>query len=315
MSGDSLPAALRDAEQEVDVTSSRLGLLHAEYNANLDTLESLYYPKAAPLAAVVFVTEEHQANLEAQIQWLEKKIVAMEQKKHMFIDSKDMAPIRKDFLSALNPRFEEAFMNMDAVTREELAVLRGYEHPPQIVLDTIFMVMRLREEPEISWTSARVMLSETYYYSFFSYKARQRTKQDVSSDDLRALERYCESPETTAEAVRRLSRPCAAMAQWLRALRDYYRLQEIMKPRQQTIDAAKEELQELRRNLQKAKEDLFDARKRLENIDEERRQRLRELRQRYDDTMLPLQEMFFEANEKFNEMYSSPRRDHLMSES
>lgn len=299
---------LMRAEEDIEVKSSNLGLLRNEYVLNHDTLMSQYYPKMAPVTAVVFVCREDQALLELKIGWQEKKLVMMEQRKHKFMESVDMAPFKKELVDALNPNFEDAYCAMEAVTKAELEVLRNYEHPPDVVLQTIGVVMGLRGEEDRSWSSAKVMLSETYYYSFFAYKARMRTKQPVDADMMAELEKYCSEPETTPEAVMAVSHPCGAMSKWLRALRDLTRIELVSAARRQTTDEAREELRCLQEHLQRKRDDTAVAEKRLAELQEERDAKVAELRSRYDNTMLPLQELFFDAHENFNLLYRSPGR-------
>jgi hypothetical protein len=296
------------AEEDIEVKSSNLGLLRNEFVLNLDTLQSQYYPKMAPVNAVVFVCREDQSLLGLKIAWQEKKLVMMEQRKHKFMESVDMAPFKKELLDSLSPSFEEAYRAMDAVTKQELEVLRNYEHPPDAVLRTIGVVMALRGEEDRSWASAKVMLSETYYYSFFAYKARMRTKQPLEQATMEELEKYCSEPEMTPEAVLAVSPPCGAMSKWLRALRDLTRIELVSAARRQTADEAREELRSLQENLQRKRDDAAVAEKRLGELLEERNAKIAELRGRYDNTMLPLQELFFDAHQNFNVLYRSPVR-------
>lgn len=305
---DSFVDDLLRAEEDIEVKSSNLGLLRNEFVLNLDTLQSQYYPKMAPVNAVVFVCRENQSLLELKIGWQEKKLVMMEQRKHKFMESVDMAPFKKELLDALSPSFEEAYVAMDKVTKTELEVLRNYEHPPDAVLRTVDVVMALRGEEDRTWSSAKVMLSETYYYSFFAYKARMRTKQPVEQSTMDELEAYCSEPEMTPDAVLAVSPPCGAMSKWLRALRDLVRIEQVSAARRQTPEEAREELRVLQENLQRKRDDAEVAEKHLGELVDELNGKISELRGRYDNTMLPLQELFFDAHQNFNILYRSPAR-------
>lgn len=160
-------AQLQDAERDVEIRSNHLGRLNGEFSANVNTLENHYAPKTAPLYAAVYHSKQDQADLECRIKWLEKKVVVMEQKRQNFLEGRDMVALRKESLDEINPQIQEACAVLESVTREELAVLRGYENPPQLVIDTINVVMHIRGDEDLSWDAAKVMLSETYYYSFF----------------------------------------------------------------------------------------------------------------------------------------------------
>jgi len=248
----------------------------------------------APLHAVVFACHDELALLELRVAWLERKIVLMSQKGHRYNEAADTAPVKKELKDALQPTFEDAFRAMEAATKEELEVLRSYEHPPEIVLKTIEAIMQLRGEEDHTWAASRVMLSETYYRSFFVYKARLRAKQPVDEDTLRMLEAYCLNSDTTPEKVALVSGPCAAMAAYLRAVRDLTRIEMVCAPRVQTVPQLQAELEEVQKAIQRNKDEVAGTEKTLETLQEELRGRLTELQRRYDDTMVPLQEMFFD---------------------
>mmetsp|Transcript_8793 Transcript_8793/g.9899 ORF Transcript_8793/g.9899 Transcript_8793/m.9899 type:complete len:323 (+) Transcript_8793:75-1043(+) len=305
---------LRHAEEDIDLKSNNLGLLRNEYMLNLDTLYAQFYPRVAPALAEVSACHEALDYYNLKIQWQEKKLVMMEQRKTKFIEAVDMGPAKKELLDALQPRFEESFSLIEGVTREELEVLRNYEHPPEVVHKTIDLVMRLRNEEDRSWESAKVMLSETYYYAFFGYKARNRTKQPIDDDVAEALEAYCADPELTEEAVAKISRPCGVMTQWLRTLRDFVRITNVTAVKRQTPEQAREELKNLQEGLQRKRDETAVAESKMDELQEELKSKIAELRGRYDETMLPLQELFFDAHENFNTIFRSPQRRRQQSQ-
>ena len=300
---------LYEAEREVELRSNHLGRLNNEYSANVNTLENHYAPKMAPLSAAVYRGKQEQADMECRVRWLEKKVVVMEQKRHSFLEGRDLAPLRKEALDSLVPAIQEACAVLESATKEELAVLRGYENPPQLVVDTITVVLQLRGEEDLSWDAAKIMLSETYYYSFFVYKTRTRVKQEISSEVYEVLCKYCDSVQYTPASMMLVSRPCGGMSLWLHAVRDYFRMQMVSEPHPQSIDAVKSDLHELRTKLQQKKEDTLETEKKLQVLQNELAGELMKLRDKYDETLLPLQELFFEAHQRFNAVYASPRRD------
>lgn len=299
---------LREVEEEINAKSRDVGRLKIEYTRNVNKIIESYFPRSEPLTTAVYMASEDQASLQIRIDWLERKVLAMEQAKSGFFELRDLAAPRKALIDALQPRFQEAYLSLEAVTKDELAVLRGYENPPQLVLDVFDTVQVLRGDEERSWESSKVMLSETYYYAFFISKARNRHKQELSDDAAAALNRFLMNPESVAERVALVSAPCGAIAKWLRVLRDYFFIESVTKPRSQTLDEAKDELLELRKKLQASRDDVAGAEEKLSVLRKEMQGQLEELRIRYDETMVPLQQMFFDANQRFNEVYCSPQR-------
>jgi hypothetical protein len=304
---DDLEADLRVKENEINETARDMGRLRGEYAFNLRKLRDSFYPRVFPYLTAVHMDKYYQQLLAAEIAWLEEKVMAMEQYKTSFFELRDLAVPKKKLFDSLTPTFEEALKGMEKVTREELAVLRGYDNPPQVVLDTIATLMAVRGEEDTSLEAAKVLLSETYFYSFFISKCRSRTKNDLSAEQSDALERYLLNPESDPENVARASTPCGAMAQWLAALNLFYNYQRITQSTKETLDEVKERLLGLRLKLQEKKEGIRGAKEKLDELNLELQAAERDLRDRYDVTMVPLHETFLEAHSDFNRYFSSPR--------
>ena len=305
-----LEAELRSMEDDIQVQSKYMGRLKGEFTANRNKLRESYWPKMNPLHTAVYMSGEIQRSMETEIEWMEKKVVMMENLKSHFIEIRDMSATKKKMFDALQPRFEDAYLSLESVTKEELAILRGYEHPPQIVLDTMGVVMVLRNEEDPKWEDAKLILSETYFFAFFISKCRHAHKQEFSEEQLDALQRYLLSPESAPDAVAAVSVPCGAIAKWLRALHDFFVLTRITTPKSLTLEELKDALIAKRKALQQKKEDIAEAQDKLKALSEDLAFQEKQLIQRYDETMIPLQENFFEATHKFNDVFCSPRRRH-----
>lgn len=299
---------LRECEDKVNASARDMGRLRGEFAFNLRKLQDSYYPRVFPYLNAVHMNSYYQQLLDAEIQWLEKKVVAMEQHKASFFELRDLATARKELFDSLNPLFEEAFLTLEQVTRDELAVLRGYDNPPQVVLDTIATVMTVRGEDDTSLEAARVMLSETYYYCFFISKCRSRVKMPLEEAQANALEKFLLNPESTPANVARASTPCGAMAKWLAALNLYFHYERITEPKKTTLDETKDELMALRLRLQEKREEIRGAKEKLDELNDEMRAAERDLRDRYDLTMVPLHDSFLDAHGTFNDAFCSPRR-------
>ena len=306
-----LEAQIQEATNEIAVRAGNMGILRGEYVHNINVLRESYYPKQAPLEKAVYQNNQWQRILEHEIEWLERKAVKMEQIKGDFFEIRDMSAYKRELFDALKPRFEDALLLLEAVTKQELAILRQYENPPDIVLETIGAVMAVRGEANATWEDAKIVLSESYYYAFFLTKARNQTKQDLSEEARVKLEEFLMKAESEPSRVALVSAPCGAMAKWLTVLRDYYFLQRITTPTKDTLEELRAKLMEKRKTLQRAKDEIADAESKLADLQRDLLAHLRELRDRYDDTLVPLQDAFFEANQKFGIVYSSPERRRL----
>eukprot|EP00758_Cryptobia_borreli_P002820 Tbor_TRINITY_DN3313_c0_g1::TRINITY_DN3313_c0_g1_i2::g.23466::m.23466 len=318
---DPVSKEIRSVEEEINTTSSQMGQLKAEYTFNRNSVNHLYMPRTLPHTTAIYQSKVYQKELELRIQWLEAKIHIMETKKEIgtrFIEQRDMKTVHHTLFLALVPVFEEAFTEMEGITKDELAILRSYVNPPDVVLDTVRMVMLLRGEKDPTWESSKVIFTETYFYSFFISKARNHHKHYASSDSaignidqeyVDDLKKYIMTPENHPDEVSQISRPCGIFARWIFAVYSHYLLSLITQPVPSGIEETKEELEKCRDELQQKKDEVASAEATNINLQIEQQERLEELRVRYDDVLLPLQDMFFDANKRFEEVYSSPRKE------
>jgi hypothetical protein len=307
---DEVEGELRDLEAEVYDRAVDMGRLRGEFAFNQAKLRESYHPKVLPLFTSLHVCQFYQTQLCEQIAWLEEKLVALVQYKEGFFEARDLARARQTRLERAKPQLEDSIASLEAVMRPELTVLRAYENPPPIVLETVLVVMQVRNEDVISWDAAKVLLSETYYYAFFTSKCRNhiRAHPTPTKEQLEALERYCLNPEAQPSNVLRASVPAGAMSHWLHALYKYYFYDQITTPRKQSEQDVREELNAKRLALEEQKEEVRAAEQKLKVINDEVGALVLDLRDRYDSTMEPLQESFFDANHRFNEVFGSPRR-------
>lgn len=348
---------LRATEQEIDLKSSQMGRLKSEYTHNRSNIKLAYHQRVQPYTTATFQSLVYQQELETRIAWLSEKVITMEKRTGGgassvvgggktyssnalptvagFVESRDMADYRRSLFDELRPLFQEVFVNLESITKDELAVLRSYDTPPQAVYDTVLAVMRLRGEPEpVEWEGSKVLFSESYYFSFFIRKAQQQYKllqleadatyhragragtdaleegDVLSPAQVDALAAVVMNPDLSPEAVSQVSRPCGIFAAWINAVYRFQLLTDVTYPGGSgtTLEEVRGELRKRREELIAKKEDIAGAEATLRGLEEELEEKLEELRVRYDDAMLPLQDLFFDASKRFNETYSSPRR-------
>lgn len=227
-------AELAALEEGVEIKSAQLGYLCNEFLANARSIEHYYEPKLQPLQIITYASQEKQAYIELQIKWLERCIVQADQRAHTgtFIFNRDM---RDDAEALMKPAQQALFRSYEAIRecpRDALHTLSGYATPPEEFIDTLHLVMRLRGEDDCSWKAAQIILTVNYFTTFFVGRAEALLKvQDTLPDDLMLeLELFCDRPEHSPQALFRRSTPIGCLGQWLRALRDYYRVKLVTAP-------------------------------------------------------------------------------------
>jgi len=298
---------LKDAEDQLNSKANQMGRLKVEFDHNLQKLTDSYYPKMRPLNVLVYESERAQHWLEQEIQWKEKLMAKMAEQDTMFNESVHMQPAREDVLRSVEPAFEGAIKALEALTPEDMRVLRNYEHPPELVLMAMEATLILKAEYNTDWEEARIMLADAYFFGFFIKHAKKYNKDNVDDEILHKLEPFFSNPDFEPASVAAASVPCGALCKWVRAIYDYCRLKRIVAPCGLQGEDLQTDIDKLQEKLDLRKAEVAGAKQRLADLRDEYKQRIKELKARYDQTMDPLQETFFEAHHQYGAVYCTPR--------
>eukprot|EP00760_Papus_ankaliazontas_P019110 PhM_4_TR17887/c0_g1_i1/m.58243 len=293
------------AEEELNAKSKVMASLKAEYTHNTNKLSESYYPKVRPLHEQVYRSRKSQKYLNTEIEWKLKKLAALESSglsKDVFDEVSALRAEREAVLRGPRGLFDESVKALNAVTKDDMALLRKYEHPPQCVLDAVESIYILRgDDDTFSWEDARVLLSDTYFLGFFLSKAKAFDATAISDAVMEKLTPRIESPDFEAGAVANASVPGGAIAMWVHALYDWATVDRILKPKRESIEEIRDAINMLRVTMQRKKDEVAGAESRLEAMQVELEQRQKDLKHRYDQAMQPLQEAFFEAHHHFTQ--------------
>jgi len=304
-----------EAEEELNAKAKLMARLKSEYTHNLNKLTESYYPKMRPLHVQVYQSRKFQTYIDKEISWKAKKLeilgsTTLRQTGGFIEEMVAMKEVRERLTLEQRRAFDAAIAALTAVSKEEMSVLRKYEHPPQCVLDTIEAVYLLRGDTNFSWEDARILLCDTYYYGFFIAKAKAFDAQSVSDEVLEKLTPLILDPDFEVQQVSAASVPGGAMALWVHTIYDTAKLIRMMKSAPlETADTVRETITVLRASLQHKKDEVSGAEQKLEALQMEYEQRRKDLKHRYDQAMVPLQEAFFESHHNFTQaLSSSPKK-------
>ena len=106
-------------------------------------------------------------------------------------------------------------------------VLRKYEHPPDLVLKALDATMTLKGDPSTGWEDAKIMLADTYFFSFFIKHAKVFDKDHLDEAIVEKLEDFLMSPESEPDVVGKASIPCGAMIKWVRAVYEWAKTKKV----------------------------------------------------------------------------------------
>eukprot|EP01064_Diplonema_japonicum_P012836 TRINITY_DN20190_c0_g1_i1.p1 TRINITY_DN20190_c0_g1~~TRINITY_DN20190_c0_g1_i1.p1 ORF type:complete len:325 (+),score=81.90 TRINITY_DN20190_c0_g1_i1:85-1059(+) len=308
---------LKEAEDNLNTHVKELGKLKTEYDHNLNKLTESYYPKMRPLKVQVYHSLQVRRFLEKEIEWLE--IVFEKCKKigdGVFREEKDLARERAEMIATTAPIFDKSIESLTTLKKEDLLVMRKYEHPPQLILETMDAVMTLRGEDhggsaEKAWEEAKYLLCDTYFFAFFVSKAKNFDRSLLTDEILDKLSKFTSSPDFEPKVVIEASVPCSAICEWIRALYEIAKVNRITDVKSRTQTEIEADLAAAKEKLHIKTRETAGAEQKLIALQQEFEQRRYDLKDRYDHTMNPLQERFLEAHHHYGETFCSPRRQRL----
>lgn len=223
---------LAQIEEHVDIRAAHLGYLHAEYTANRHRVEHYFEPRLRPLQHIVYASAEKCKLVEMQLAYLERKIVAQDRKGGTFIEVRDMREAAEELMTHARSALLRSYEMINNCPEDKLKTISNYDSPPDEALETMYMVMRLRGEPDCSWTASQVFLSSTYFTVFFSTRSDSllKTKDMLEEELMEELEQYCLDATHAVPVLYQSSQPIGCLGQWLHAVRDYYRVKMVTAP-------------------------------------------------------------------------------------
>lgn len=347
-------AHLSALEEDVELKAAQLGYLHEEYIANMEKIIYFYQPQLLPRLATVNENKEKMAFVKDQIEWLEKKMIAQEQKLRVgiFVEARDMKSFADDAMRPVMDELADAYESFDKCSDSALVMMSNYSCPPDVAIETMRMVMRVRGEEDDSWKASQVLLTNNYFKAFFVSRSESlmKTKDLLDEPLMEELERYCEQPEHAVEQLYKSSEPIGVLGNWLRAIRNFYRVRyytapvllkdtsytstkkarevcrrltfgvtgTVVVPGQKGSVASaasngeeddgpaktQAEIKQLRHLLHQLHEKQTEAQKKVDEIGEQIKTELKELRESYDSTMLPIEYQLEDKTASFTSLLS-----------
>eukprot|EP01010_Urceolus_cornutus_P000569 NODE_1089_length_1112_cov_241.046096_g834_i0.p1 GENE.NODE_1089_length_1112_cov_241.046096_g834_i0~~NODE_1089_length_1112_cov_241.046096_g834_i0.p1 ORF type:complete len:312 (-),score=69.85 NODE_1089_length_1112_cov_241.046096_g834_i0:126-1061(-) len=293
---------VKDAEDVLNNRSNQMGRLRVEFDLNMNKLNNKYLPKMSPFEAQVYQSEHEQYYIEKEIEWKLRLLETMNHLQGDFDEVQHMKTQREEEFAAIFPKFEDAMKSLEALTPEDTKVMQKYEHPPQLVYDTLEATHILKGQFEFSWEDAKVMMADAYFFGFFIKRAKNFDKDSVDEEILERLKKVATNSEFEPLSVAAVSTPCGALCKWVRSLYEYARIRLIVQPRGLSEGKLQEMIERLQEQLYLKKEEVSGAEQKLHALKTEFEEQRQELKNKYDQTMGPLQETFFEAHHNYGDI-------------
>ncbi|XRA97027.1 dynein axonemal heavy chain [Pycnococcus provasolii] len=124
-------------------------------------------------------------------------------------------------LAAASASLDRALVGcFDLEGNADLAEVRSFVNPPQLVKSVLFAVLLLLDE-DLSWPNARRVLNESK--PFFAKRLEALDRNAIEPSKLRALQQYVQQESFTPDAVAQSSQAARAVCEWVLAIDRYAR--------------------------------------------------------------------------------------------
>eukprot|EP00117_Sycon_ciliatum_P023615 scpid1048/ scgid0074/ Dynein-1-alpha heavy chain, flagellar inner arm I1 complex; 1-alpha DHC; Dynein-1, subspecies f len=142
------------------------------------------------------------------------------------------------------PALESALKSLDSISKQDIAEIRMYNKPPQMVVMVMCAVCELLDV-KAEWEAAKGLLIEANFtHRLVSYDCDR-----VSNQMLKRLSKYTSDPSFTPAHLKRTSVACQSLCGWVIAVDDFCKAKRILDPRLRALNETHEELKEAERRL------------------------------------------------------------------
>ncbi|KAI8619311.1 dynein heavy chain and region D6 of dynein motor-domain-containing protein [Chytriomyces sp. MP71] len=153
------------------------------------------------------------------------------------------AEAQRDLDEAL-PALQAAYKALDALEKKDIAELKVFSKPPDLVLlvlEAICILFKVKPD----WESSKKLLSDPQLMK----KMAEYDKDNIPEAITKKLRKYIENPSFNADAVEKVSRACKSMCMWAIAMEVYSRVFKEVLPKRKRLEEAQITLESTRDKL------------------------------------------------------------------
>lgn len=160
---------------------------------------------------------------------------------------------QKDLDEAM-PALNEAIKSLDALKKGDIAEVKAYGRPPDLVEIVMEAVMVLKQcEP--NWPEAKRQLNDPNFIA----SLKEFDRDNIPDKVLKRINKYTSDPDFQPEKVGSVSFAAKSLCMWVRAMEMYGQIFRVVQPKRERYNQAMAQLKE--------KQDaLADAKKKLEDV-------------------------------------------------
>uniref|UniRef100_A0A3Q2PNV9 Dynein axonemal heavy chain 10 n=1 Tax=Fundulus heteroclitus TaxID=8078 RepID=A0A3Q2PNV9_FUNHE len=213
----------------------------------------------------------------------EKRVLAEDKAKEIEEQNKVIAVEKTDAESSLAealPALEAARHALQDLEKSDVTEIRSFAKPPKQVQVVCECILVLRGYKEISWQSAKGMMSEAN----FLRSLMEMDCDAITNTQVRTVKGFLKSLQTSLEEMQAISKAGSGMLKFVEAIMGYCEVAKEIKPK--------------REKVARLEKDFFQSKKELERIQNELRDiqtELQGLKEKYESAILEKQMLQEEA--------------------
>ncbi|KAJ3052746.1 Dynein heavy chain 6, axonemal [Rhizophlyctis rosea] len=170
------------------------------------------------------------------------------------------AEAQKDLDEAL-PALQAAYKALEALDKKDIAELKVFTKPPDIVLMVLEAICTLfKVKPD--WDNSKKLLSDPQLMK----KMAEYDKDNIPESVSKKLKKYVENPSFNPETVERTSKACKSMCLWVIAMDVYSRVFKEVTPKRRRLEEAQQALEKTRAALAEKAAALQEVEAQLEKL-------------------------------------------------
>uniref|UniRef100_A0A669FBB8 Dynein axonemal heavy chain 10 n=1 Tax=Oreochromis niloticus TaxID=8128 RepID=A0A669FBB8_ORENI len=197
----------------------------------------------------------------------EKKVLAEDKAKEIEEQNKVIAVEKKEAESSLAealPALEAARNALQDLEKSDVTEIRSFAKPPKQVQVVCECILVLRGYKEISWQSAKGMMSEPN----FLRSLMEMDCDAITNNQVRTVKGYLKNLHTSLEEMQAISKAGSGMLKFVEAIMGYCDVAREIKPKREKVARLERNFFQSKRELECIQNELSDIQKELQSLSE-----------------------------------------------
>ncbi|XP_058491324.1 dynein axonemal heavy chain 10 [Solea solea] len=195
----------------------------------------------------------------------EKKTLAEDKAKEIEEQNKVIAVEKKEAESSLAealPALEAARNALQDLEKSDVTEIRSFAKPPKQVQVVCECILVLRGHKEISWQSAKGMMSEAN----FLRSLMEIDCDGISNNQVRTVKGFLKNLQTSLEEMQAISRAGSGMLKFVEAIIGYCEVSREIKPKREKVARLEKNFFQSKKELEHIQSELSDIQKELQAL-------------------------------------------------